>query len=206
MKVRTEARRNAILETAAELFKEMGYERASMNELAKRCGGSKATLYGYFPSKEELFVAVVEAFATVHLLDAVKELSVEAKGPPTLEVQLTRFGERMLDVLTNDESALAVYRMVVAEAGRSDVGKLFHESGPAEATEALAKFMKAAMDRGELRRSDPMVAARQFLSLVTAECDMRQFERNPPPLSPKQIRPMVSRAVETFLRGVGRTK
>lgn len=206
MKVRTQARRDAILETAAELFKEMGYERASMNELAKRCGGSKATLYGYFPSKEQLFVAVVEAIATVHLLDAVKELSSGEKAPQTLEAQLTRFGERMLDVLTNDESALAVYRMVVAEAGRSDVGKLFYESGPAEATEAIAGFMKAAMDRGELRRADPKVAAHQFLSLVTAENDMRQFQRNPPPLSHKQIRPMVSRAVETFLRGVGRTK
>jgi len=205
MKVRTEARRNAILETAAELFKEMGYERASMNELAKRCGGSKATLYGYFPSKEELFVAVVEAIATVHLLDAVKELSPEAKSPSTLEAQLTRFGERMLDVLTNDESALAVYRMVVAEAGRSDVGKLFHDSGPAQATEAIAGFMKAAMDRGELRRMEPRIAAQQFLSLVTAENDARQFERSPPPMSHRQIRPMVSRAVETFLRGLAPT-
>ncbi len=60
MKVRTEARRNVILEAAVALFKELGYERTSMNELAKRLGGSKATLYGYFASKEELFRAVVK--------------------------------------------------------------------------------------------------------------------------------------------------
>ena len=202
MKVRTEARRNAIVEAAAELFKETGYERASMNELAKRLGGSKATLYGYFRSKEELFSAVVEAVATGHLLDAAQELAVDVvDGQPTLEARLTRFGERMLDVLTHDESALAVYRMVVAEAGRSNVGQLFYDAGPAEAMEAIARVMAAAMDRGELRRSDPKVAATQFTALVTAETDMRLFQKDPPPLTLEQIRQMVSRALEMFLRG-----
>jgi AcrR family transcriptional regulator len=202
MKVRTEARRGAIVEAAAELFKEMGYERASMNELAKRFGGSKATLYGYFRSKEELFSAVVESVATGHLLDAVEELAAEAvEGPSSLQAQLTRFGERMLNVLTHDESALAVYRMVVAEAGRSDVGQLFYDSGPAEAMEAIALLMAAAMDRGELRRLDPKVAAAQFTALVMAEVDVRLYQRDPPPLTLEQIRQMVGRALEMFLGG-----
>jgi len=202
MKVRTEARRNAIVEAATELFKEMGYERASMNELAKRFGGSKATLYGYFPSKEELFVAVVKAVATGHLLEATQELAADvAAGQPALEARLKRFGERMLKVLTHDESALAVYRMVVAEAARSDVGKLFYDAGPAAAMEALTGLMAAAMDRGELRRSDPKVVASHFAALVTAESDNRLFQKDPPPLTIKQIRQMVSRAVETFMGG-----
>ena len=205
MKVRTEARRSAIVEAATELFKEMGYERASMNELAKRFGGSKATLYGYFRSKEELFVAVVEAVATGHLLDATQELTAEIAGGPSLEARLTRFGERMLNVMAHhDESATAVYRMVVAEAGRSDVGQLFYDSGPAEAMEALAVTLAAAMDRGELRRSDPKVTAAHFTALVTAEVDKRLYQRDPPPLTLKQIRQMVSRALEMFMWGAVR--
>src|SRR5713226_8095349 len=128
MKVRTQARREAIVDAAAKLFLEFGYERASMNELAKRLSGSKATLYGYFPSKEALFVAVVREIATVHLSEATEELRARAEGGTTLESTLLRFAERMLLVLTNDSSALAVYRLVVAEAGRSEVGQLFHES------------------------------------------------------------------------------
>jgi len=202
MKVRTEARRSAIVEAATALFKEMGYERASMNELAKRFGGSKATLYGYFRSKEELFVAVVEAVATGHLLDATRELAVDtAVGQPALEARLKRFGERMLGVLTHDESALAVYRMVVAEAGHSDVGQLFYDSGPAAAMTAIAKLMSAAMDRGELRRSDPKVTAAHFTALVMAEADARLYQRDPPPLTLKQIRQMVGRGVDLFMRG-----
>ncbi len=48
--MRTEAKREAILKTAAQAFVELGYERASMSEIAARVGGSKGTLYAYFPS------------------------------------------------------------------------------------------------------------------------------------------------------------
>ena len=201
MKVRTEARRQAIVEAAAGLFQELGYEGASMNELAKRLGGSKATLYGYFATKEALFVAVVQSLATAHLSGAVEELSVEAAGRAGLEAALTRFGEHMLRVLANDATALTVYRMVVAEAGRSDVGQLFHDAGPRQSVEALAGMLSAAMKRGEMRRADPKVTAQQFLALVTAEIDVRLYQRDPPPLSAAQIRQLVRRAVEMFFAG-----
>ncbi|MBC3919621.1 TetR/AcrR family transcriptional regulator [Undibacterium sp. CY18W] len=201
MKLRTEARRNAILVAATDLFKEMGYERASMNELAKRLGGSKATLYGYFMSKEELFAAVVQAVSTAHLLEAVAELSANASNKSTLESQLRQFGERMMQVVTNDQSALAVCRMVVAESGHSDVGQVFYQSGPAEAINAIAELLKAAMERGELRQADPKITALQFMALVTAENDMRLFQRDPPPVATEQVRAMVDRAIEAFLRG-----
>jgi AcrR family transcriptional regulator len=201
MKVRTETRRNAILEAAVELFKEKGYERASMNELARRLGGSKATLYGYFPSKEELFVAVVKAVATVHLSDAIAMLSEDAAAQLSLEDLLVRFGERMMVVLTNDASALAVYRMVVGEAGHSVVGQLFDESGPAQLGEALAALFERAIERGELRRADPKVLAAHFSALVTSETSNRLYQMDPAPMALKDIRRMVRRAVEAFLLG-----
>ena len=201
MKVRTETRRNAILEAAVELFKEKGYERASMNELARRLGGSKATLYGYFPSKEELFVAVVKAVATVHLSDAIAMLSEDAAAQLSLEDLLARFGERMMVVLTNDASALAVYRMVVGEAGHSVVGQLFDESGPAQLGEALAALFERAIERGELRRADPKVLAAHFSALVTSETSNRLYQMDPAPMALKDIRRMVRRAVEAFLLG-----
>lgn len=201
MRVRTQARRDGIVEAAAELFEEMGYEAASMSELAKRLGGSKATLYGYFTSKEALLVAVVEAFATAHLADAMGELVDPPKARATLRSTLTRFGERMLQVLTNDKRAMAVYRMVVAASGRSDVGQLFHDAGPKQTIEALAALLGAAIERGELRPADATLRARQLLSLLTAEVDARQFQQAPPMLSPEELKQMVGRAVEMFLLG-----
>ncbi|NVD70354.1 TetR/AcrR family transcriptional regulator [Duganella sp. BJB1802] len=201
MKVRTEARRQAIVEAADALFQEAGYEGATMSEVAKRWGGSKVTLYGYFPSKEALFMAVVESCATGHLADATRELSTAPMSLAGLEAALEHFGVRMLGVLANDKSALAVYRMVVAEAGRSDVGQLFYNAGPRTSVETLAAVLSGAMERGDIRRADPQVTAQQFLALLTAEADVRLYQRNPPPLSPQEIRAMVKRATEMFFAG-----
>lgn len=203
MKVRTQARRESIVSAAAQLFQEMGYERASMNELAKRLGGSKATLYSYFPSKEALFIAVVRAHATMHLSDAVAELAGRIKTGVSLYETLMRFGERMLSVLTNDSSALAVYRMVVAEAGRSNIGMLFYESGPSECVDVLSDLMMAAMEQGDLRQDDPRIRALQFLALVTAETEIRIFQCEPEPFSTDEIRELTRRAVDMFLMGAG---
>jgi AcrR family transcriptional regulator len=201
MKVRTEARRVAIVEVATELFKECGYERASMNELAKRLGGSKATLYGYFPSKEALFDAVARRSAMPHLTEATLELRATPETRARLESILMSFAEKLLNVTVNDSGAIAVYRMVIAEAGRSEVGELFHGAGPTESMAALARWMKAAMDRGHLRKVDPKIFALQFTSLVTAEVQIRLYQRNPPAVSPAAIRQMAKRALELFLSG-----
>ncbi|XAH21641.1 TetR/AcrR family transcriptional regulator [Xylophilus sp. GW821-FHT01B05] len=203
MKVMTNARREAIVEAASQLFQEFGYEGASMNELATRLGGSKATLYRYFPSKDALFDAVVRASSTSHLAKAVEELQATAGPELRLEETLHRFGETVLRVMTDSAEALAVYRMVVAESGRSEVGELFYAAGPQECLTALTALMKKAMDAGLLRDADPAIMADHFLALVTAESERRIFQRSPPPMSVKKIKATVARAVDMFLRGAG---
>jgi AcrR family transcriptional regulator len=202
MKMRTEARCDAIVAAASGLFREMGYERASMNELAKRLGGSKATLYGYFPSKVALFVSVVRASSTSHLSGAIEELNGVNGGPVELEATLLRFAERMLQVLTNDKSAIAVYRMVVGEAGHSEVGELFREAGPKEANDALAGVLTNGMKCGKLRKADPELTATQFMSLVIAETNSRLLERDPKPMTIVQIRKIAKRATDFFFNAM----
>ncbi|MCD5992842.1 TetR/AcrR family transcriptional regulator [Pseudomonas sp. CDFA 602] len=202
MKVRTEARREAIIDAAASVFLEMGYERTSMNEVTKRMGGSKATIYSYFPSKEDLFIAVVNRHATSHLADAVSELSTYNEREVDLRDILVRFGERMLMVLINDNTALDVYRMVVAESGRSNIGMMFYESGPRECLQTIATLMTFAMERGQLRAADPEIAALQLTALLTAETEIRLYQQSPEPLSAENIHLMVSRAVDTFMLGM----
>jgi AcrR family transcriptional regulator len=198
MKVRTEARREAIVQEAAKLFRELGYERASMSEIAQRLGGSKATLYGYFPSKELLFVAVTQALGDLYLTDPIAKLA--ASAPQEFEAALRRFGEAFL-LVANEGDATAVYRMVVGEAGRSDVGRLFFEAGPRRCIDAVTAFMRGAIDRGDLRAGKPEVLARQYLGLLTAETEDRLYQCDPAPLTRVQVRAMVERALEVFLRG-----
>lgn len=204
MKVKTLARREAIIEVAAELFKELGYERASMNELAKRLGGSKATLYNYFASKEDLFSAVVRTYATQHLTDAASELNDVSQRDLPLKEKLQRFGERMLQMLVNDTSALAVYRVVVGESGHTDIGTVFHDSGPRESMEKLSGVMLSAMDAGELRPGDASLRAMQFMALLTAECDSRIYQRHLQPVGTTRIHEMTRCAVSMFFAGAGK--
>ena len=97
MRVKTEAKRDAIVRAASEVFREMGFEGASMSEIAARAGGSKATLYGYFSSKEELFVAVIHGAAGAHFEPIFAAL---AKDSDDLERVLQRYGEKIMAVVS----------------------------------------------------------------------------------------------------------
>lgn len=200
MKVRTEAKRDAILAVAAEVFLELGYKRSSMTEIAARVGGSKATLYGYFASKEELFTEVTRAMAAQHIEAALTELN----SSPTdrLAQVLQRFGEQLNRFMCSAE-AVATHRMVIAEAAHSDIGQLFYDAGPKPGLATIAAFFQAAMDRGQLRQADAAVAALHFDALINAETQHGWFLRDAKPPTPEQGQQMVARAIETFLGGYG---
>ena len=193
MKVRTDAKRDAILQIAADVFREMGYERASMAAIAARVGGSKATLYGYFPSKEAIFLTLAHQFGAEHIDPALEELVTSQDDD--LPRLLQRFGERLLAFLASP-TALSTHRLVLAEAGHSEVGRLFFEAGQQQGEQAVARFLQSAMDRGLLRQADPLVAARHYGALMHAEIDHRYFYRENPELSPEQVTGMAERAVQ----------
>ena len=202
MKVRTETRRNAILLAAVELFKEKGYERASMNRAGSPAGRLEGDALRLLPVQGGTLRGGGQGGGDgARLSEAIAEISGDAGEHVGLEELLIRFGERMMVILTNDASALAVYRMVVGEAGHSVVGQLFDESGPAQLGEAVAALFARAIERGELRRADPKVLAAHFTSLVTSETSNRLYQIDPPPMALDDIRHMVRRAVETFLLG-----
>ncbi|HHS9578305.1 TPA: TetR/AcrR family transcriptional regulator [Raoultella planticola] len=201
MRTLTEERRKAIIDAASRIFQEMGYERASMNEVAKRVGGSKATLYNYFSSKEELFETVVRTYSTRFLSEAASDLLDVKNANLTLEQKLIRFGERMLQVLAGDNQALQIYRVVIGEAGHSDIGSLFIESGISESMGTLSMLMAEAMRKGELTEGDPVIRAAQFTALVKAEADAMILKRDLPRYTSAQINLMARKGVHLFLYG-----
>lgn len=197
MKVRTEARREAILEVASQVFLEFGFERTSMSEIVKRIGGSKSTIYGYFPSKEALFLAVTLAAGEKHMDAAIADMAAYSGGE--LAPVLTRFSEKLVGFLCSDE-AVAAHRMVLGEAGHSDIGQLFYEGGPKRGMIVIAEVFRQAMECGELRREDPWIMAQYFGALISAENQYRWFCRDVPPITKSQIRRTAERAVVVFLR------
>ncbi len=195
MRVLTEAKHNEIVKIASQVFTEMGYEGASMAEIATRVGGSRGTLYRYFPSKERLFLEVVLSTGRRHLEPVFADLEQSAGD---ITVALQRYGEKFLSFVCEPES-LAAQRMVIAEAGRSDIGKRFHQAGPKTGQDLLAKYLSAKMDEGILSRYDPDIAADHLVALLQAEIMPRCLLGLQGTVSRGQIRQTVKRAVRVFL-------
>lgn len=198
MRVKTEAKRDAIVQVASEVFRELGFEGASMVEIAARVGGSRATLYGYFSSKEELFVAVMLGAAKSHFDPIFEALGQEADDD--LERVLQRFGEKVLAVVCSQE-VIESQRAVIAESGRSEIGRLFYEGGPRQGLAEMAGFLEQQMRKGRLRTADPTVAAHHLMALLDSETVKPRLLGIQGPLTRKELREATQRAVQVFLGG-----
>ncbi len=199
MRVRTEAKREAIVEAAAGVFLDAGFEGASMTQIAARAGSSKRTLYGYFPSKEALFVAVAHSVAERFMDPIVAALMQTQDDLPTA---LQRLGEDALTFLCSEQS-VQVWQTIIGVSGRSDIGLLFFGSGPDEGMSRLGTFLQEQMDQGRLRRADPTTAARHLAGLLEAETLMPCLFgalKNP---SPDYLREATRNALQVFFGGYG---
>ncbi|MCC4596672.1 TetR/AcrR family transcriptional regulator [Xanthomonas campestris pv. phormiicola] len=199
MRVRTEAKREAIVEAAAEVFLEAGFEGASMTQIATRAGSSKRTLYGYFPSKEELFVAVAHSVAE-RFMDPILAALMQTRDD--LPTALQRLGEDALAFLCSEQS-VQVWQTIIGVSGRSDIGLLFFERGPDDGMSRLGTFLQEQMRQGRLRHADPTTAARHLAGLLEAETLMPCLFgalKNP---SPQYLREATQRALLVFFGGYG---
>ncbi|HXR20057.1 MAG TPA: TetR/AcrR family transcriptional regulator [Steroidobacteraceae bacterium] len=200
MKTKTEVKRQAILNAAAEVFREMGFERASMSDIRARTGGSKATLYNYFPSKEKLFFEVMHKAKAGELEEIVGGLNPEAED---FKQQLLDFGKNLLVVLYSPE-AMAIRHLTIAESRHSDIGKLSFEQAAAPIESRVADFLRRGMKRRAIRTADPKIAAMHLLSLLESELMQRFLLGMLDPVKPETITSAVRRAVEVFISGYAR--
>ncbi|KTF70644.1 TetR/AcrR family transcriptional regulator [Sphingomonas sp. HT-1] len=158
---RKQDRRAAILVIAKRHFMEQGYAAVSMSAIAAELGGSKGTLWSYFASKEELFDACVDE-ATREYREQVLKLLVPSDD---LRATLCAFTLSLLRKITSRD-AIQLHRVIHAEVERSpEMGAIFFRRGPQRTREMLAAHLQDAMQKGQLRQSDPLRAAFALTSL-----------------------------------------
>jgi AcrR family transcriptional regulator len=191
-----DAKRQAILDTAYRLFRTQGFDATSISEITAQVGGSKATFYSHFASKEELFVECMMAAVEDYITGAVAQLDASGTDPGAA---LREFGANILNFGSSPEM-VAVRRLIIAEASRSGIGKLFFAKIVALRThvaELLARFMAS----GALRADDAGFAANQLRALLEAELlePLLLHVREDWP-DAKEIALAADRAVTAFLR------
>jgi AcrR family transcriptional regulator len=190
-----DARREAILDVAREVFLEEGYANASMSTIAARVGGSKGTLYNYFKNKEELFAGYVVRHCAWQR-DSMFELSTDVGD---IRATLIQVGRSFLSTVLSDFS-MANFRVIVAEAQRTPaLGVAFHETGPKRGAEILGAILQKAIDQGQLEINDPVHAAHQFIGMCQNWMMKARLCNAMAEPTPEEIDREVLPAVEMFL-------
>lgn len=196
---RLEQKYAQVLEGAREVFLASGFEGASVDDIARAGGISKATLYRHFPDKTALFKAVAEReFAR----QAALHPDVDHAGEP-LEALLVDIATAALE-FSLSPFGQAIYRISVAESDRfPQLGRSFYATGSGRNRTRLTPVLTAAVERGELIPLDAGHASQVFFGIVRAGIfHKRLFSVDQPP-SPEEIDAHARRAVAIFLRAYG---
>lgn len=188
-----------VLEGARRIFMRDGFEGASVDDIAREAGVSKATLYSYFADKKRLFteVAVTECRRQADAAIAV----IDQTAPP--RVVLRQAAERMTGFLLSDFGQ-RVFRICVAETDRfPELGRAFYESGPLLVRETMVAYFESACARGELCICDFGLAADQFHELCKADLFPRIVFGLQTRFDQSEIDRITDGAVETFMARYG---
>lgn len=163
-----DAKRQAILETAYRLFREQGFDKTSVSQITAEVGGSKATIYSHFPSKEELFVECMTAAADDYIEGMVEQsvAQLDAAGNDPNSV-MRHYGISYLTIVCSPD-IVAARRLIIAEATRSGIGKLFLAKIGGMRAHVVA-FLSQLMAAGVLRPDDARLAAEHLRAMLEAE-------------------------------------
>jgi AcrR family transcriptional regulator len=197
-KNRRDRRREAILDIAGTVFREVGYGAASMSLIAARVGGSKGTLYNYFKSKEELFAAHIQDHCA---RNAETIFAVPMKGAD-IDAVLTGVAERFLQLIMSEDGS-CLFSLLVEARRNAEISQTFYQSGPATGVHRLAAFLEQARAAGRIDVEDCAIAAEQFLDLCVGHFHLKRLLNLVPLPTDAQIRARAKRIVALFMRAYG---
>ena len=152
---RKEARPQELLDAALALFVEKGFAATRSEEVAARAGVSKGTLYLYYPSKEELFKAVVRESLGSKVAESVEELARhQGSMAELLTWMLWQWWERM-----GMTSAGGIMKIMLSEARNfPELARFYADEVIVPTCELLAEVVGRGVASGEFRPVDPMAA------------------------------------------------
>jgi AcrR family transcriptional regulator len=189
------SKRRQILDGARKVFMDLGFDGASMGEIARSAGVSKGTLYVYFADKSRLFEAIVEE-------ESLEQGKVAFNLDPERDVTttLTEFGQAYIQMLCRPGGGSAT-RTVMAIAERMpEVGRRFYNNVVSLTIARLAGYLEARAARGDLAIADCQLAASQFMQMCQVPFMPFIFQAAPAP-SAERTTEVVESATRMFLAG-----
>ena len=157
---RKDARPSEIADAALALFGERGFAATRLEDVAAKAGVSKGTLYLYFPTKEDLFRAVLRQ-GLLPNMEAMERAAAADRGPAP--AMLRRIAAHLLGLL--DTNLTAIPKLVLAEAGNfPTIARLYADEVVTRSMALLTGILRRGIERGELRAVDPQAAIPSFIA------------------------------------------
>ena len=196
---RGKKRKARILSAATRLFLSVGYGETSIDAIVEKAGGSKATLYSYYPTKADLFRAVVDSIVTypegpeLHPFDSVRDTLVD-------------FAERRLRVVFTRKHR-ALIRLIVAERDRfPDIARMYYEQGPLHSHMLLREYFEDLIDKGVIDMRSADEACEFFRGMLMHQRYIEQLYLDSRPLSSEEISVKARHVVDRFLDAYQQTE
>jgi len=153
---RKDARPSDIVAAALLVFGEKGFAGARIEEIARRAGVSKGTVYLYFEAKSDIFRAVVHD-AIIPNITEIEEmvLGLDLPFAEILRRLLPRFAE-----LVTARPIGAVVKMVIGESRNfPELARVWHDEVISKGVDLLSTLIERGQARGEVRPGDPRICA-----------------------------------------------
>jgi AcrR family transcriptional regulator len=195
---RAEERPREICAAALEVFAEKGFAGAKLDEIARRAGVSKGTLYLYFKDKDELFRAVVRDTIGPDIGSATAVAAIsDLPFAQCVRMLLSRFAE-----ITATVPVGPVAKMVIGESRNfPKLAKVWHDEVVSKAIELLVSIIEKAQQRGEVRAGDPRLHAFSLMAPMMIGVLWRETLQ-PAGGAPIDIEAMAKQHADTILAGL----
>ena len=192
-------RRAQIISAAREHFFEHGYADTGMSAIAAKLGGSKGTLWSYFPSKEALFAAVVE--------DTAAGIRSQVDMPPLGDgdpiERLTRLCRSVIERAISP-IVISMFRLIGPLADRQpELTKIFFEQGPGKTQHMIGEYLRANF-ADLLWTDDYATAGKDLFALSAAEVHFARMWGVGDPPTARQKDAQARHAAHLFLRAYGK--
>ena len=193
------SKRRQILAGASKVFMDLGFDGASMGEIARAAGVSKGTLYVYFADKNRLFEAIVEE-------ESIEQGRIAFNFEPGRDVPTTllEFGQAYMQLLCRPRGGSAI-RTVMAIAERMpEVGRRYYEHVLEKTIDRLAAYLRVHVEAGEIAIDDCTLAASQFMLMCQASLFLPFIFQAAPAPSEEKITQVIESATRMFLSAYGK--
>jgi AcrR family transcriptional regulator len=193
-----EVRRADILAIAARCFSTKGFVGTTTRDIARAIGITEAALYRYFPSKEAIYTAILDA--RMEATDPIAALEGAARAGDDVAV----FGGLALSLLESVEHDPTFLRLLLYSALEGhELARPFQEKRIRRLREFLAGYIQRRIADGAFRDHDPALAARAFVGMVVDHLIVREvFGQREEYPQPNAL--VAETFVSIFLRGVRR--